>query len=120
MCKKLPILKLRLGADQHAGQRTRVKLQSTKALTFNAAPVDTEHASDKEGAGFGDLNDTRRTNRAMRFFHVCSLPALSMGGGSGEAFGLAGYLVRRFANPAICRSPRLATGSGSTVQGHAQ
>ncbi|MES2935299.1 MAG: hypothetical protein V4805_17630 [Pseudomonadota bacterium] len=46
----------------------------------------------KEGNGFGDLNTPKRTNGAMPFFYVRMLSSALMGGGGGEAFGLAGFL----------------------------
>ncbi|MFC0168404.1 hypothetical protein ACFFKC_09950 [Pseudoduganella danionis] len=35
---------------------------------------------------------------------------VSMSGNGGDTFGYAGFRMHRFANPNICRSPRLATG----------
>lgn len=68
-----------------------------------------DHVPDKEGTGFGDSNYTRRTTASWRSFFVRAI-ASSMGGSGGDTFGYAGCRVCRFANPAICRPPRLATG----------
>jgi hypothetical protein len=74
---------------------------------------------EKKGNRRGNLNCTRRTNGAMPFFYVCDYHRVSsMGSGGGEAFGLAGYLVRQFPTLPFAALP-LGKGSGglTTVQG---
>ena len=84
-------------------------------LTPRPALPDNGRVPAKSGTGFGDLN-TQSALTAQRGFFMCAhLVRSSMSGDSGEAFGLAGGFECRFANPTICRSPRLATGSGVTT-----
>ncbi|KAF3996871.1 hypothetical protein [Glaciimonas immobilis] len=47
---------------------------------------------EKKGNGFDSLPAKKRTNGAMPFFSCVCRRASSMGGGGGEAFGLAGFL----------------------------
>lgn len=90
----------------------------TYCLTLLGGLVDTQPVLEKERTGFDSSTCTRRTNGAMPFFYVCAcLRSSSMSGDGGGAARLAGYLVRRSVNPAICRSPRLTAGRGCTVQG---
>jgi len=51
--------------------------------------------------GFGDLNNTRRTAASSGFFRPHALARAFYGGPGGAAFGLAGFRVYRFANPAV-------------------
>jgi hypothetical protein len=88
----------------------------TTCLTHHHDRADTPTTPEKEGAGLGIPNRQRRTNGATPFFYVrARLRLPSMGGGGGEAFGLAGFLCRRYSNSAICRSPRLESGHGLTT-----
>lgn len=69
------------------------------------------HAPEKEGARFGSLNTSKRTDRASRFFFVRLPSCASMGRrwrGSLRARWFA--LVYQSSNPAICRSSRLEAG----------
>ena len=94
---------------------------SVKRLTMQDLTVNTSDVPDKEGTGFGDLTIQSAQAAQRGFFYACThFVRPSMGGSSGEAFGLAGGFGCRFANPAICRSPRLATGSGVTTPKEAQ
>jgi hypothetical protein len=67
------------------------------------------HVANKDATGFGDSIYTRRTTAPRRVFFVRAI-ASPMSGSGGDTFGYAGFPVYRFANPAICCSPRLATG----------
>ena len=85
-------------------------------LTVGQRRADTGPVPEKKGNGFSSSIRQRRTDGAMPFFFVRTcLRAPSMSGGGGEAARLAGFLCHRSANPAICRSPRLAAGSGLTT-----
>jgi hypothetical protein len=63
----------------------------------------------KNATGFGDLNLTMADNRPWRYFFVRATES-PMSGSGGDTFGYAGFRCHRFANPATCCSPRLATG----------
>ncbi len=74
--------------------------------------------TEKEVTEFDSSKCTRRTGRhAAIFTFVYTLVAPSMDGNGREAARLAGCLVRRSVNPAICRPPYLTVGNGLTVQG---
>ncbi len=66
------------------------------------------YASAKSGAGFSSLNLERRTSATNGVF----LRLKFNGGRCGEAFGLAGVLSGRSANPAYVCQPHLAVGGG--------
>ncbi|MET3130285.1 hypothetical protein AAKU55_000538 [Oxalobacteraceae bacterium GrIS 1.11] len=70
---------------------------------------------DKEGNRFDSLNRKKRTNRAMRFFYV-HMPSCAFyerrWWGSLRACWF--FFFRQSVNPAICRSPRLTAGHGTT------
>jgi|SRR5690625_602340 len=71
-----------------------------------------------KATGFSSPYDPRRTHRPhLAVFLRPYAMASFMGGDGGGAFGRAGSLGRRSANPAICRPPRLAAGRGATIQG---
>jgi len=86
-----------------------VACRTTKRLTILKAAAYSGRVPEKEGTGFGDLNLTMADNRLRRSFFVQSTVP-PMGGSGGDTFGYAGFRCHRFANPAICRPPRLATG----------
>jgi hypothetical protein len=64
----------------------------------------------KEATGFGDLKLTMADDRQQAAFFRPSTILSSMSGDGGDTLGYAGFRCHRFANPAIRRSPRLATG----------
>jgi hypothetical protein len=87
-------------------------------LVFRPDKVYSSLVTEKEVTEFSSSKCTRRTSRpAAIFMFVYTLVAPSMGGNGREAARLTGCLVRRSANPAICRPPHLAVRSGLTVQG---
>lgn len=102
-------------ACQHGIVHHARTLSGTKCLTARKERADTGCVPDKEGTGFGDSIYTRRTTAPRRLFFVRAI-ASPMSGSGGDTFGYAGFPVYRFANPAICCSPRLAT--GCAVQHH--
>ena len=78
-------------------------------LTVHIRPAYSGHVANKDATGFGDLNLTMADNRPWRYFFVRATES-PMGGSGGDTFGYAGFRCHRFANPATCCPPRLATG----------
>lgn len=70
-----------------------------------------------KSTGFSSPEDSRRMNRRQLAVFFRPHVIAPMGGSGGGTLGCAGFLERRSANPAICRPPRLAAGSGLTVLG---
>ena len=71
------------------------------------------HVTEKEVTKFGDSN-IQGEQAAMRLFLCSCTPSRAFNGGlGGEAFGLAGGLVCRFANPAQFRHPHSILRGGS-------
>lgn len=90
----------------------------TASLAIRPDKVYSSFVTEKEVNGFSSSKCTRRTSRpAAIILFVYTLVAPSMDGSGREAARLAGCLVRRSANPAICRPPHLAVRHGLTVQG---
>ena len=87
----------------------------TKALARRRRRPYYSHVPDKEGNGFDSLNTQSALTAPSGFFTCVRLRSSSMGGGGGEAFGLAGFFECQSVNPAICRSPRLTAGRGLTA-----
>jgi len=69
------------------------------------------------GTRFSSPEDSRRMNRRQLAVFFRPHVIAPMGGGGRGTYGCAGFLERRSANPATCRPPRLAAGSGVTVLG---
>jgi len=95
-----------------------VNSQASECLTVFALAAYSARVADKDANGFGDLKYMRLTTAIWRPFFVQAI-ASPMGGSGGDTFGYAGFRVCRFANPAICRSPRLAT-MGAVLQPHTE
>lgn len=108
-------LGVKVASDQAGKPSNRAKL-----LTL-AIPNSNRYACivpEKEGNEIGNSTCTRRTSRAMRHFFVRNAYARPQWAAMVGRLRPAGYLVRRFSNPAICCPPRLETGrSSTTVQG---
>lgn len=91
---------------------------SKNFLTYLAVPDYPKNVTEKEVTEYESSKCTRRTSRpAAIFMFVYTFVAPSMDGNGREAARLAGCLVRRSLNPAICRPPYLRVGNGLTVQG---
>lgn len=87
-------------------------------LAIVANKVYSSFVPEKKGNEFDSSNCTRRTSRpAAIFMFAYTLVVPSMDGSGREAARLAGCLVRRSVNPAICRPPHLTVRNGLTVQG---
>jgi hypothetical protein len=90
----------------------------TASLAIRPDKVYSSFVTEKEVTEFGSSKCTRRTSRpAAIILFVYTLVAPAMGGSGREAARLAGSLVRRSVNPAICRPPHLTVRRGLTVQG---
>ncbi|AFC86369.1 hypothetical protein [Frateuria aurantia] len=80
-------------------------------LTIACASAHHSHVPAQSGAGFGDPTYSRRNAPTRRFF-VASCPAY--GGVQWEAYGPAGFLEYRFANPLHPAAHGLATVRGGS------
>jgi hypothetical protein len=86
---------------------------ATYYLTRESFAADTISVPEKEGTGFGDLNnESARTAQSGFFTCVLAFVRSQWAAVAWDTFGYAGVLSCRFANPTICRPPRLATGRG--------
>ena len=84
-------------------------------LTRSRHRPDTDSVANKDAIRFGDLNTHSGQTAQRGFFTSVHSGAPSMAALDGDTFGYVGGCVYRFANPAQCRHPRLATRRGLTA-----
>ena len=103
-----------LDLDRHFARPGRPQYVIENDLTTLSTVADTAVVPPHEELRFDRLKCTGRTAASSRFFTCVRLRLSSMGGGGGEGFGLAGFLVRQSINPVTGRPPRLIAGRGLT------
>ena len=101
--------------DQHETIQGHQQFASVKRLTHRLRLADNKHVPEKEGAGFSSLKTQERTDGAMPFFYVCMSSCASYERRWRGSLRTCWFsFFHQSANPAICRSPRLAVGRGPT------